>query len=181
MLAAIVMVTTAGHRPVSPTRGEPARRPCGRPAVDQVSANKQSARAEEREWKKQQFSQSSSSCSRSPKTPTQKCKMQDVTQLTRLFSPRILSLLSFSAPSHVGLQSLACSSYRIRLQNELMCTINKSNWGETAEWLRPGSCRVQDVSPHPTLSLSLITLFLDCVFLYACVCFYEKAVFIFLN
>lgn len=42
VISALAMATTAGHRPVSPTRGEPARRPRGRPAVQQVSTNKQS-------------------------------------------------------------------------------------------------------------------------------------------
>lgn len=58
MLAVITMVTTAGHRPVSPTQGEPARMPRGRPAGEQVSANKQSVQAEEQERKKQQLPQS---------------------------------------------------------------------------------------------------------------------------
>lgn len=57
MLAVITMVTTAGHRPVSPTQGEPARMPWGQPAVEQVNANKQSAGWRSR-TEKQQLSQS---------------------------------------------------------------------------------------------------------------------------
>lgn len=56
MLVVIVtMVTTEGHRPASPTRGEPARMVRGQPAVEEVSTNKQWARAEEQEWEKQRL------------------------------------------------------------------------------------------------------------------------------
>ncbi len=44
MLAIVTMAAMSGPRPVSPTRGEPARMPRGQPAVQQVSANKQSGR-----------------------------------------------------------------------------------------------------------------------------------------
>lgn len=130
MLAVVTMVTTAGHRPVSPTRGEPARMPRGRPAVEQVSANKQSARAEKQRRKNRGSHNHSSSLHHSSDTHTE---MQDtnITQLPLLFSSSFYFTLSLLLSSISF--SLACRSQRVPLQNELMFTINKKCWGETAE------------------------------------------------
>lgn len=71
-LAAIAMVTTTGHRPVSPTQGEPARMPWGHAAAEQVSANKQSGRAE----KEKPEMEKTGARTIVTQTPTQKRKMQ---------------------------------------------------------------------------------------------------------
>ena len=150
MLAAVTMVTTTGHRPVSPTRGEPARMPRGRPAVEQVSANKQSGRAEEQERKKQQHSQSLLIPPSFLKHPHGTAKMQPSLSslFLSVFFPLSLCIL-FLAPSssNLELQRLACSSQRVLLQNELMFTINKSAEG------KPQSSYSQDPVEqicHPT-------------------------------
>lgn len=149
ILAVVTMVATAGHRPVSPTRGEPARMPQGRPAVEQVSANKQSARAEEQERKKTAALAITPHPSIIPQTPTQNCEMQP-----SLSSPSlsiflsIFLLSSLLVPPLSELQSLACSSQRVLVQNELMFTINKS-----AEGKPQSSCsqdRVEYKTCHPT-------------------------------
>lgn len=98
----------AGHRPFSPTRGEPARIPWGRPAVEPVSVNKQSARVEEQERKKQQLSPSFL------KHPHRNCKMQP-----SLSFPSFLFSVSSS-------RSLACNSQEVLLQYERMFVIHLS-------------------------------------------------------
>lgn len=92
MLAVVTMVTTAGHRPVSPMQGEPARMPRGQPAVDQVSTNKQSAWAEEQEQKNSSSQDHYSSLHHSSNTYTE---LQDatITQLALLFPPLLSAFL----------------------------------------------------------------------------------------
>lgn len=144
MLAVITMVTTAGHRPISPTQGEPARMPRGRPAVEQVSANKQSAGQRRRNGKTAALTITPHP-SIIPQTPTQKCKMQPSLSSLSFF---FLLFFSVLVSSHLELQSLACSTQRDLLQNELMFTINKCAVG------KPQSSYSQDCVEykicHPT-------------------------------
>lgn len=143
MLAVVTMVTTAGHRPVSPTRGEPARMPRRRPAVEQVSTNKQSVQAEEQERKKQR----SPSLHHSSNTHTCFARCNHHFLSLSLHFP-LFFLSSSLVPSHLELQSLACNSHRVLLQNELMFTINKSAEGKPQSSYSQD--RVQDVTPPNT-------------------------------
>lgn len=121
---------------------EPARRPWGWPAVEQVSTNEQPSWTEEQEWKKIYIYPTIPLSFL--KRPHRKNKNSTIIQ----FSPPLL----FPLPLPQFHLMWSCRAWRgadkrIQLQNEVMFTINTSAEGETAEELQPKLCWVQDVTP----------------------------------
>lgn len=80
-------------------------------------------------------------------TPTHALRDATITFSLSLHFP-LFFLSSSLVPSHLELQSLACNSHRVLLQNELMFTINKSAEGKPQSSYSQD--RVQDVTPPNT-------------------------------
>lgn len=136
---------------------EPARRPWGWPAVEQVSTNEQPSWREDQERKK------------NPTIPLSFLKRPHRKNKT---FPGLLC--RFPLPLFQFHLICSCRAWwaadnRIQLHNELMFTINTSaeGWGGgTAEELQPKLCWVQDVTPpntEPDSDCTILGLWAVCV------------------